>query len=701
MDDPKPNSPSDEPSPESQSEAGVAPVELTPVDGVGPGEPAPIEPRIRPLEPPAPQYELAEPAKPAPIDGLTGDAAPVPIVPAYSRPGVRPGDTLATVGAEPTSTPVPSPRSGSFSRWTLIYVLVWTCVMATLLNHRFDRRFDWNTSYFSIVARNLNTLGFRATHGGMYLVAGDRIPLENREFYAGHPPLTAWLLAGWMRAFGQFGHSDFVIRALPLTFSALNLLLLYALVRRVFGAPAALATVIVCSMLPMTAYYAQVVNMEPFVMTFLLGASLGYLAWARSGSTLGFLLLCVCVVLGCWTDWPMYVFTGLLAVTHFFRRRDLLTPLPGAAGEEEPTTPARPFVSSLLLIVLPMAVFLAFLFYLHENGAPFSDLTDRATARMTANQEGYVKPSRLGGYELLLQHFRRRAELQDWFVNLLNPAALLLAALGAIFWAKWSRRLSLASGEAARRAAFRIVLCVVVMQVVYTLAFPQGAWKHEFWQYYLIVPVALLAAAFCTWLTVAGGVGRRFSAGLVDRAAWAVAALIPLAAVGPFAYRMQVLGKTPPNPETRLNADYAGALAANTRPDDVILTDSTEDGLGFALPWYTNRAILPHTGVDADPDARDTHSLEGIARAAARFKGHRVLYLWADEGPEKLFEELTRRYPRHAYGSAIVYTIAEADAVPAAPTTTTTAPSAGGTSVTPSTSPAATAPSTKPAAATP
>src|SRR5205814_10662283 len=171
-------------------------------------------------------------------------------------------------------------------------------------------------------ARNLVRDGFVHLRGGVYLTAGEHLNTDQRDFYAGHPPLTCWLLAGWMKAFGQ---KDWVIRALPLTFTLLNLLLLYALVRRIFGAPAAFATTVICSLLPMTAYYAQIVNMEPFVLTFMLGASLGYLAWARSGSRVGFILLCICVILGCWTDWPMYIFTGFLALAHFLRRRALLT----------------------------------------------------------------------------------------------------------------------------------------------------------------------------------------------------------------------------------------------------------------------------------------------------------------------------------------------------------------------------------------
>src|SRR5260221_14712304 len=112
-----------------------------------------------------------------------------------------------------------------------------------------------------------------------------------------------------------------------------------------------------------------------------------------------------------------------------------------------------------------MAMFLVFLFYLKLNDSGWSELRSRATARMTANAEDYVPPSPRGGYQLLFQHFKRPGELEDWFLSLLSAPALLLAAFGALFWAKWSRRLSRASGEAARRAAFRIPLCMILMQI--------------------------------------------------------------------------------------------------------------------------------------------------------------------------------------------------------------------------------------------
>jgi hypothetical protein len=387
----------------------------------------------------------------------------------------------------------------------------------------------------------------------------------------------------------------------------------------------------------------------------MLAASLGYLGWARSGSKFGFVFMTVCVILGCWTDWPMYIFTGFLAVAHFFRRRDLLTPLPRETGsaEGEESMPGFPVLSSLFLIVLPMAIFALFLVYLTLNHSGFGELRDRADERMS------------GGLAKLLEQFKDPAgknghDFVHGFVSLFTPPALLLAALGVVFWAQWSRRLSLAGGEAGRRAAFRIMLCMVLMQLVYTLAFPEGAIKHEFWQYYLAAPVAVLTAAFCTWLTVVGGIGRRFSLGLLDRAGWAVAASIPFLAIGPIFYRLHIdlLGKAAPAGDSRLNDDYAKAISNATKSDDIILTDwAQEPGLGYALPWYINRTIFPFEGTGKDD--HDTRSADGIKKIAAdeKYKVRRILYLWSTDGPSELEQKLNLSYPQFVFGQAIVYLI--------------------------------------------
>src|SRR5258706_331861 len=157
-------------------------------------------------------------------------------------------------------------------------------------------------------------------------------------------------------------------------------------------------------------------------------------------------------------------------------------PLPAAPDAEgdQDLTPARPLVASLFLIILTMAMFALFLRYLNLNNAGFADLKGRAVEHV-AEHDGATARVWLG-YRELFNTFKHPRQLQTWLIDLFTLPAALLAVLGAIFWNKWSRRLSLASGEAARRAAFRILLSLMLMQLTYTLAFPHAAQTRGTWQ---------------------------------------------------------------------------------------------------------------------------------------------------------------------------------------------------------------------------
>ena len=615
-----------------------------------------------------------------PVRDETFDAPPPELrdhLPGDAAPAVMRSTDENEVDEEEASAPLSqAPRRGTFTVLSTIYLACWFGLMFLVLNHRFDRKMDWNTSYFSIAARNLAREGFWNLRGGIYLTAGENFSRADREFYPGHPPLTAWLLAAWMKVVGPQGQADWGIRLLPLIFTTLNLILLWLLVRRVFGAAAALVTTVIASMMPMVAFYAQNVNMEPFTLTFMLGASVGYLGWARSRSGIAFVWMCICVLSGCWTDWPMYVFSGFLGLMHLFKWRDLV-PMrrDGTPDSADGEKARRGFLAAAALVLLPVLAFGAFVLYLKLNGAQVRDLLDRATERRGTLAQGADRPSALAGYRLLAQNFKWVKNGQPdaeairnfkvWFLDMFTLPAMLLAGFGVLAWRAWSRRLASTSGEGARRAAFRILFCFVLTQLTYTLAFPQGAWKHEFWQYYLSVPVAVLAGGLLTWMTLAGGEGRRFRYGMADRLGWAVAALIPFMAIGPMAWRLHLSapGRMIVGHGQGLHFDYVEPLKRHTRPGDVILCDLPDEpeegtvGVQKALPWYVDRYILADAmgthliaagGGKVSNEGRTTTDVESLDRILKHFSDRRVIYLWEDEGGEKFFEYLNKKpYPRY------------------------------------------------------
>jgi len=113
----------------------------------------------------------------------------------------------------------------------------------------------------------------------------------------GHPPLFYWLLHGWMALFGE---GDTVSRALAGIFGVAALPLAYVAARRLGGARAALAAVVLAGALPFWIRYSTELRMYSLVMLLVLAgqllvrASLQRATWPRlAGLTLvsGALLL--------------------------------------------------------------------------------------------------------------------------------------------------------------------------------------------------------------------------------------------------------------------------------------------------------------------------------------------------------------------------------------------------------------------------
>ncbi|HSI35359.1 MAG TPA: hypothetical protein VK986_17395, partial [Tepidisphaeraceae bacterium] len=641
-----------------------APTSLTPIRSRGEAakglmdEPLEIPLAEAPTEP-----EVTALHAPVRRDGGPGGAGPTPVAVPNSKATIihlpPPAEkkrkdkgapaTVATARAEPGALPA---MRGGYSIWAMLFIAIWAGGMWLTLNHPMDRKHDWKTAQNAIAARNLATEGFVRLNGGVYVTAGKGFE-TSRVLDPTQPPLTTWALAGWVKLFaliegGDPMPTDRVLRAFPLACTVLALLLLFGLVKRVCGSAPALAVLAVASLMPMTAYYAQVITPAPLAAALMLIVAHGYLGWSRKpGSAVNFFIVIFGTVLACLTDWPAFFFAALLGVAHLFQRLERPeSPVEGLEVEaeqgEEDAGPSRPIVSSIVLVLVPLLMMALTVFYLKMNNRSLGDLT---SAAVEVSADG--KPLTIGQqYALLGKSVSDFRALKHNFLDLFTIPALVLSVVGLVLWRAWSRRLARASDERSRRALGRVVLSLLAAQVALTGLFPGLARTWEFWQYTLALPVAVLAGGLLAWLTVAGwrpGAGdRRFVPGMFDRAGWATAALIPLAAVGPFLFRMgeRTLHAAPPVKESGvMSPAWRGALEVATDPRDVILTDlhasnRTEDdtplaGVHHALPWLADRYIL------ADGmGGQQTTTEDGLKALMSSFKDRRMLYFWFGLDPK-------------------------------------------------------------------
>lgn len=558
-------------------------------------------------------------------------------------PGTAPAHRITPIAAllqgdDPLHPP--APRFGiGWLLAALVWVVFYAGAQSLFLNRPLDRAEDLAAARYAAAARNLLHDGFAAMQGGVYLLPGE-LPPEQRQFHPAHPPGFVWALAGWMRL---FGNSDLALRAMPAAFTLFNLLLLFVLVGRLFNPGAALATVAVYSILPMTFYFAQTLHPAPLLTTLILATSLGYLGWVRARSKLALMSIYAFAALGCWTDWRTYVFCAVLAVLHAFTLRG-----------------RRRWLVSLGLIATPALVFAAFSYYLHLHGTDAAELLDRARAQVAATALHNAGP-----IDRWSEIARDRSFLRSWLIDWFTAPALALAGVGALLWLSWST--PLARDGAGGKVALRLLLAIVAMQLAFTLAFADSALRLPHWQYHLALPVAMLSAGLCAGLTVAQP--RTVAAGVCDRLAWAIAALIPLLAVTPLKERLPpVYLPWPPGIRDLATGAPIGSLREMTAQQDLIFTDTSRAPL---LAWYADRAV--------------THRAEyldaGFLKAAVLDQPPetRSLYLWTGEGADSLFSFLVLEYgPPYRAGDSEVFVLRGAPDPawnrPSAATQPTTAP---------------------------
>jgi 4-amino-4-deoxy-L-arabinose transferase-like glycosyltransferase len=521
----------------------------------------------------------------------------------------------------------PEPHPPAWIVAAIVWVLIWSAALFAVENFKYrDHKLGWTDGMYGNAARALLQEGFVKLRGGVYVLPGD-FPLPQRDFYAGHPPLLTWMLAGWMKLFGQ---SDLAIRAFPLTVTAIDLLLLYILVSKIFTPATGFAAMAICSVLPMTAFYAQLVNFEWFVTATILAASLCYLRYVTRDSKFALAMMFVFIVIGCWIDWPMYIFSGLLAALHWL----------GGKG-------ARPWKVSIAMILVPVLMFGAFVYYLHIHGSGINELLVHARVRSGVEESGAFTNTNQdeSAFAMIYDTIRNWPEFMAWFGDYFTLPAMILAVIAALTWRWWAG--ILCADDAKRKVMFRILVATIVMQLIYALAFPNGAIQHEFWQYYLVMPAAICIAGLCVGETIRSVFDRSIRLGILDRGLWAVVAMIPLFAIGPMVTLLKDQNLNPygpPMPDDFFRTSYAAPLKNYTTPKDAIFTDHR---VGYALSWYAERMVFyKKFFLSMDELNSPQEAMPGSKSWIADYSlpGTRLLYLWEGDAPEQLYEQLQSKY---------------------------------------------------------
>lgn len=321
----------------------------------------------------------------------------------------------------------------------------------------------------TVTMRNLAALpGIPSAQQFAYLRFGPVVP----EIYAHHPPLFGLTVAGSLLV---FGFHWWAVRLVPIAYSLAGLIVFYALMRSLFSEQRRrLVAWVACGLyvtFPILAYYGRNVAHESAVLFWTLLLLTGYFRWRRDGRTRWLALMALSVAIGVAYDWPMCYFAVLLFAIHWATTRRFSRPL---------------FLASVVVAVGAFALVMAQIAWaldgnLHGILAMFLERSGGQTAE---------------SYTLALwirQVLRFNAEDYGFVTAALVPVI-------AIFVAQRAR----AEGWSPR---IQFVVLTAAFGLSHMLIFSQGAFVHDYWQFYLLPCYACAVG----WAVVA--LVRRFISG--------------------------------------------------------------------------------------------------------------------------------------------------------------------------------------------
>lgn len=399
-----------------------------------------------------------------------------------------------------------------------------------------------NLGVFSMGSRALRESGPVASHLGSHLAITDVV-------YANHPPLIYWVTA---LSESVFGAHPWATR-LPAILAGLSLIVLMPRLLSALGHDPDVAVIATIASLGSVMFfvYGAMLDTPMLGLPLAIAALTEWMRWER-GEARSSRTLVVLTVLCCLTGWEAVAFCWIAAGAGLAAtRRD---PDPAALRR-------RGFVAMALAAAATTALVALWIRWSYGS---FDDITRQFLRRSGHGQ------STLGIVEALRVQSGYLEDVFGW-------GLLALAAIGLV-----------AAGR--RRRLRRPVLLVAAIVTLYSVLFWQAATFHDYWHYWLLLPIAIGLAEVCRWaITRFGCVGQLIGAVVA-------VALVTVTATRPSVAEQSAVA----------GFDMASLLDRADRPAE----QSTIYVVGFGEPtsWVSYDTGLPVTVLQFD-------DIESAARA--------------------------------------------------------------------------------------
>jgi 4-amino-4-deoxy-L-arabinose transferase-like glycosyltransferase len=176
---------------------------------------------------------------------------------------------------------------------------------------------NYSGALYSQAAHNNLRAGLLVTGGVPATMYFGPLPIPADGYYAHHPILLPLLVTA---AFAALGEMEWAARLVPIACSIASAFFLWLLLRDTINRRAAALTVAVFVTLPMQLHYGDMVDYEPCLVAWMLGALFCLHRWRTRAVWPWKFLGVLCCFCALWTDWPGYLFVVVLSISLLMRR---------------------------------------------------------------------------------------------------------------------------------------------------------------------------------------------------------------------------------------------------------------------------------------------------------------------------------------------------------------------------------------------
>ncbi|MEW6097259.1 MAG: glycosyltransferase family 39 protein [bacterium] len=306
------------------------------------------------------------------------------------------------------------------------------------------------------MAQNYIRFGYLDSKFAPTLNVGYEKP-DKFTYYINHPPLLPILVS---LSFRIFGVHEWSARLVPILFSIGNLFIVFILIRRLWGKEVALLASFFFTLIPMDAYFGRMVCHEaPTTMFFSLLCLYFYLLYIEKEKKWHLAGIVISFTLGTLTGWPVY-YISLLITLHYLiffypKRKKIILPL--------------------ILFSISITLFVIYIGYICFLGT-IQNLIDAFMRRISFQDEGS------SSFFTFYQFIKYENSIVIW--RYFTPT---LCVLSLIWIMNFSMRIKIIS----QKESFIILL--LLFGLIHILLFPNGAWVHDYWSFYL-TPFIILSA---------------------------------------------------------------------------------------------------------------------------------------------------------------------------------------------------------------